>query len=97
MSPKATRSNRLITEYFPSVSRPRRRVTAKELADEQESLKRFFVSTNTDPPHFLVQEIKTKGRGVLTMCPIAKGHFICEYAGDLVTMKEARVRKLELC
>lgn len=34
-----------------------------------------------------------KGRGVVTTRPFDKGEFVCEYAGDLVTMEEASERE----
>jgi len=90
-----TKSNRLITEYFPSVTRPRRRVNAKELALQQDNIKKYFVSTKSDPKNFSVEEIKGKGKGVRTICPIPKGSFVCEYAGDLLPADEAKLRESE--
>jgi histone-lysine N-methyltransferase SETD8 len=92
-----TRNNRLITEYFPSAeksakTRPRR-LTSKDLALEQESLKRSFISKKKDPTHFLVDEIEGKGKGVISLVHIPQGNFICEYAGDLIKMEEAKGRE----
>ncbi|KAI1289554.1 Histone-lysine N-methyltransferase set-1 [Halotydeus destructor] len=88
-----TKNNRLITEFFPSVTRTRRRVTAKELALEQESLKKYYISTNTDPKHFQVDDIKGKGKGIFSMVDIPKGSFVCEYSGDLIDLDEAKIRE----
>jgi len=88
-----TKSNRLITEFFPSVTRPRRRVNSKELALQQDNVKKYFVSTKSDPKNFAVVEIKGKGKGVRTICPIPKGSFVCEYAGDLLPADDAKVSK----
>lgn len=89
------RNNRLITEFFQSAEKTTktrsRRLTAKDLALEQESLKRKFVSLNCDPPDFLVDEIEGKGKGVVSLVSIPQGNFICEYAGDLIEMEEAKV------
>ncbi|OAD60080.1 Histone-lysine N-methyltransferase SETMAR [Eufriesea mexicana] len=40
----------------------------------------------------IVSEIDGKGHGLFTSKPIKKGQFICEYAGEVVSMEEARRR-----
>ncbi|RWS10834.1 N-lysine methyltransferase SETD8-like protein [Dinothrombium tinctorium] len=85
--------NHLITEYFPTLSRTRR-VTAKALAAEQEKLITYYVANQCDPiDSFYVVDIKGKGKGVISATQIPKGHFVCEYAGDLIKKSEAQERE----
>ena len=39
--------------------------------------------------------IEEKGRGVFTKQALKKGDLVCEYAGDLISLKEARQREEE--
>lgn len=36
---------------------------------------------------------EAKGRGVVTTRPFARGEFVCEYAGELIGEKEAKLRE----
>lgn len=36
-----------------------------------------------------------KGRGVVATQPIEKGSFVCEYAGDLISIEEAKAREAQ--
>ena len=40
-------------------------------------------------------KIKEKGRGVISTHYIPMGLYICEYAGELLTLKEATEREVE--
>jgi len=52
----------------------------------------YYISNNCDPKeNLIVEEIDGKGKGVVTIKDIHKGSFICEYAGDLIDVKEAKV------
>lgn len=87
----AKENNHLITDYFTTISRSRR-TTAKELALEQEESIRYHVKNKCDPKGSLhVVDIIEKGKGIIAGEKILKGSFICEYAGDLISTKEAQV------
>ncbi|RWS24423.1 N-lysine methyltransferase SETD8-like protein [Leptotrombidium deliense] len=86
--------NHLITDYFPTLSRPRRRITAKALALEQEKMISSYVSNACDPKENLyIVDVVGKGKGVLSSTLIPKGSFVCEYAGDLIKKAEAKERE----
>jgi len=40
-----------------------------------------------------VVQVEGKGRGVVSTRPFARGDFICEYAGDYMSYKEAKRRE----
>jgi hypothetical protein len=62
---------------------------------QSESLIRHYISNKCDPIDSLtVQEFEDKGKGVIASKLINKGSFICEYSGDLVDIREAKVSLL---
>jgi len=84
--------NHLITDYFRNVSSTRKRLTTKALEFQSELLIRHYISNKCDPIDSLtVQEFEDKGKGVIASKLINKGSFICEYSGDLVDIREAKV------
>ena len=91
-------NNHLITEYYPTLSSTRRRLTAKALEVEREKVIKYYLSKNCDPKEYLaVKEFGDKGKGVVATTSITKGSFICEYSGQLVDMDKAKVcHKLSL-
>lgn len=85
--------NHLITEYYPTLSTTRRRLTAKALELEREKVIKYYLSENCDPKEYLaVQEFTDKGKGVVATATITKGSFVCEYSGQLVDIEKAKVR-----
>lgn len=45
-----------------------------------------------DPPGFVIKHFgPVKGRGVVARKTLKKGDFVCEYSGDLIDVKEAKV------
>jgi hypothetical protein len=87
--------NHLITDYFRNVSSTRKLLTTKALEFQSESLIRHYISNKCDPIDSLtVQEFEDKGKGVIASKLINKGSFICEYSGDLVDIREAKVSLL---
>jgi len=85
--------NRLITDYFPKQSR--RRVTGKALAAYHDKMIRDHIKSKSDPhENVIVKEIERKGKGVVAVMAIPKGAFVCEYSGELITMKDAKLREL---
>lgn len=40
-----------------------------------------------------VVEVEGKGRGVRTTRPFSKAELVCEYAGELITSEEAKIRE----
>lgn len=41
--------------------------------------------------------VEGKGRGVVATRPFSKEDFVCEYAGELVSASEAKLREEEYC
>ena len=44
---------------------------------------------------FQVKSFGNKGRGVVTTRKFSKGEFVVEYIGDLIDMKEAKLREIK--
>lgn len=87
---QATKENRFITDYFPTVSR--RLLAAKSKLEDQNKQIQHCIQTRTDPTeHLTVTEFENKGKGIVASAPIKKGCFICEYSGDLIKVDEAKV------
>lgn len=87
---QATKENRFITDYFPTVSR--RILAAQSKIDEYNKRIRQCIETCTDPKeNLIVCEFENKGRGIVAACSIKKGGFICEYSGDLINLDQAKV------
>lgn len=92
------RKSHLITDYFPSLSHPRKRLTTKELAIQQEKLALFHVVNKCDPVESLgIEDIPGKGKGIVALQRIPKNNFICEYSGDLIELEEAKVFQINIC
>ena len=82
----------LITDYLPTVKKSQRIANQKK-PNQEEELKLKCISKGIDPEGFVITDFgPSKGRGVVTERPFAKGDFLCEYSGDLISLKEARVR-----
>ena len=87
---QATKENRYITDYFPTVSR--RILAAQSKIDESNKKIRHCIETRTDPKEDLVvNEFENKGKGIVAITAIKKGCFICEYSGDLIKLDDAKV------
>jgi len=93
---KANQSdNHLITDYYPTLSSTRKRLTSKALELQRERLIKHYLTNDCDPKDSLcVEEFGDKGKGVVARKDIAKGSFICEYSGDLVDMERAQCQEV---
>lgn len=82
----------LITDYLPTVKKSER-IANKKQANQEEDLKFKCISTGIDPDGFVIKDFgPSKGKGVVVADKaITKGQFLCEYSGDLISLKEARV------
>lgn len=68
------------------------RIADRKKSQESEELRKKCICTGTDPSGFVIKNFgPTKGRGVVAKKTIKKGDFICEYSGDLISVKEAKV------
>ena len=84
--------NHLITEYYPTLSLTRKRLTAKAKEMERDQRIKDYLNKKCDPSGILaVEEFDGKGKGVVATTTIPKGEFICEYSGDLVDIQKAKV------
>ena len=82
---------KLITDFLPTVKKSQR-IIEKQKALEGEDLKRRCISKSIDPPGFVIRHFAEKGLGVVSTKEIKKGDFVCEYSGDLISTKEAKVK-----
>ena len=85
-----TKENRCITDYFPVISR--RRIALAKAEDEYRKCILSSIESNKDPiENLIITEFEGKGKGVIAGNLIVKGSFVCEYAGDLINLDEAKV------
>lgn len=95
---KLTSGQTLITDYLPTVKKSQRIANQKK-PNQEEELKLKCISRGVDPDGFVIKDFGPgKGKGVVVGADrsVAKGDFLCEYSGDLISLKEARV-SLSLC
>jgi len=81
-----------LTQHF-QVRRSERRIKSITKDDYQCVIKEKILTNNEDGLE--VRVLEEKGRGVFSKHNILKGNIVCEYAGDLVDVKEARRREAE--
>ncbi|KAF7636915.1 Histone-lysine N-methyltransferase [Meloidogyne graminicola] len=86
-------SQRKITEYF-SVRRSTRR-QGKELQEEKMSILLKQIQTCSNEKFLQIYNCEEKGRGIKTKKSFAKGEFVVEYKGEIITSKIARIREEE--
>jgi len=78
-----------ITDFF-EIRRSSRK-PAKQIEEEQRALwKQYLKEERIDGLE--IQKVPLKGRGIFSTRSFHKGEFVVEYAGDLITPKEAEVR-----
>jgi len=91
---QATKENRYITDYFPTVSR--RVLAAQSKLDEYNKQIKHYIETQTDPiEKLVVTEFDNKGKGIVSATNFKKDCFICEYSGDLIKLDAAKSREAE--
>ncbi|XP_065670587.1 N-lysine methyltransferase KMT5A-A isoform X4 [Hydra vulgaris] len=79
-----------ITQHF-QVRRSERKVKTMAKNDAKLNLEKIILSGIEDGLE--VRLIEEKGRGVFTKQSLKKGDLVCEYAGDLISLKEALQRE----
>lgn len=90
---KAPSGQSLITDFLPTVKKSQRIANQKK-PNQEEELKLRCISKGIDPHGFVIKDFgPSKGKGVIVGSDrvFSKGDFLCEYAGDLISVKEARV------
>lgn len=98
MGSATTRSSgqALITDYLPTVKKSQRIANQKKPKHEEE-LKLKCISRGYDPDGFVIKDFgPEKGKGIIVGPDrsVAKGDFLCEYSGDLISLKDARVSSI---
>lgn len=84
-----TKINKL-TDYFP-VRRSVRKTKKTVLEEKQKSLEEAVLSKREDG--LAVHMFVGKGRGIISTKEFKRGDFVVEYAGELISMEEARMRE----
>lgn len=87
---KACDNNHKLTEYFP-VRRSARRTKKVVLEEKQRHLEEAVLSKCEDG--LQVRIFEGKGRGVVATREFHKGEFVVEYAGELISLDEAKRRE----
>ena len=54
-----------------------------------------LVNTSDDGLNLKVVEVEEKGRGIITTKDFKKNDFLVEYAGDFISLKEAKKREVQ--
>ena len=65
----------------------------REIEDAEDKLKKKILSGVEEGLEIRVME--GKGRGIFSTRAFAKGEFVCEYAGELISVQKARVREIK--
>lgn len=86
----SNKKKQLITDFLPTIKKSQR-IIEKKKALEGEELKRQCICKSVDPAGFVIRQFPEKGKGVVSTKEIKKGDFVCEYSGDLISTKEAKV------
>ena len=74
-------------------NRPKRK-TKQEIRNKKDAdILTQLLSGNDNNLKIKVVTIEGKGRGVIADCDFEKGYFIVEYAGDLISLKEGKLRE----
>ncbi|XP_033106938.1 N-lysine methyltransferase KMT5A-like [Anneissia japonica] len=81
-----------LTDYFP-VRRSNRKSKSQLAAEEKQRIEEAILQKKEEGIE--VKDIEGKGRGVLATKAFSKGSFIVEYAGDLIDMKQAKIKEAE--
>ncbi|XP_049793297.1 histone-lysine N-methyltransferase PR-Set7 [Schistocerca nitens] len=87
--PDSTQNHKL-TEYFP-VRRSERKTKKIVLEEWQKTIEEAILSEKEEGLE--VHNFEGKGRGIVTTRDFHKGEFVVEYAGELISMTEAKVRE----
>lgn len=83
----------LITQF---IRRSRRVPADMKRKQDQEQLKHYLSISNDEKlEHLVMKQTEHKGRGIFSARKLAKGEFVVEYVGDLLTMEEGREREDE--
>lgn len=79
-----------VSEYFP-VRRSDRKSKSVLQSEKQKALEEALLSGKEEGLE--VQEVEGKGRGVFAKRNFARGQFVCEYAGELISYEAAKERE----
>lgn len=78
-----------ITDFF-EIRRSSRKPAKQIELERTEQWKQFIKQERTDGLE--IRDVPLKGRGVFSSRPFQKNEFVVEYAGDLITPKQAEIR-----
>ncbi|XP_014217201.1 histone-lysine N-methyltransferase set-1 [Copidosoma floridanum] len=85
-------SNHKITDYF-QVRRSERKESKDIFYEKQQDLQNKIIKKVRDG--LQIEEIKEKGRGIITTKKFSKGDFVIEYIGDLIDGATAKQREMK--
>ncbi|KAG8237957.1 hypothetical protein J437_LFUL016302 [Ladona fulva] len=93
--PQPPSENHKLTEYFP-VRRSERKPKRTILEERQRDMEEAILSGREEGLEVVcinVQHFVGKGRGIVATRHFCKGEFVVEYAGELISMAEAKDRE----
>lgn len=85
----AASASHKVTEYFP-IRRSERKPKAELLKEQMEGIEARLLSTDDSQLDIKISLIENKGRGITAVRAFAKGEFVVEYAGDLISLDDAK-------
>jgi len=88
----AAYTNYKMTEYFP-IRRSERKPKAELLKEQMEGMEARLRCTNDSLLDITIGTIEGKGRGIMAVRSFSKGEFVVEYAGDLISIDDAKDRE----
>merc|ERR1712045_153868 len=81
---QAASTSHKVTEYFP-IRRSERKPKGELLKEQMEGIEARLLSTDDSTLDIKISMIENKGRGIKSKRAFAKGEFIVEYAGELIS------------
>jgi len=88
----AASANHKVTEYFP-IRRSERKPKAELLKEQMEGMEARLRCTDDSLLDITISTIEGKGRGIMAVRSFSKGEFVVEYAGDLISIDDAKDRE----
>lgn len=90
MNQSLNATNRLITDYF-QIRKSSRKCKSDIERERRERVERSIKEQIEDGLE--IKLIENKGRGIFSTRSFERGEFVCEYAGEMITYKQAKKRE----
>lgn len=90
MNQSMNTTNRLITDYF-QIRKSSRKCKSDIEKERREYVERSIKEQSEEG--LVIKHMENKGRGIFATRDFERGQFVCEYAGEMITYKQAKKRE----